>query len=70
LKLLNRLDGGARKIMWKAARPSSGMDSSNPHRWRGERLHYGDVVCHVVVLFVPLFVLFVPSRLVVISRCM
>jgi len=56
--------------MWKAARPSSGMDSSNPHRWRGKRLHYGDVVCHVVVLFVPFLVLFVPSRLVVISRRM
>jgi hypothetical protein len=36
--------------MQKAARPSSGMDSSNPHRYRGEWLHYGDVVCRVVVL--------------------
>jgi hypothetical protein len=56
--------------MQKAARPSSGLDSSNPHRWRGKRLHYGDVVCHVVLLFVPFLVLFVPSRLVVISRRM
>jgi hypothetical protein len=71
LNLLNRFDGGVRKLMRKAARPSSGMDSSNPHRWRGERLHYGDVlVCHVVVLFVPFFVLFVPSCLVVIFRRM
>jgi hypothetical protein len=68
LNLLNRFDGGVRKIMRKAARPSSGMDSSNPHRWKGKWLHYGDVVCRVVVLFVPLFVLFVPSCLVVISR--
>jgi hypothetical protein len=43
------------------------MDSSNLHRWRGKRLYYGDVVCHVVVLFVPFLVLFVPSRLVIIS---
>ncbi len=27
------------------------MDSSNPHRWRGEWLHCGDVVCHVVCAF-------------------
>jgi hypothetical protein len=70
LNLLNCFDGGIGKIMRKAARPSSGMDSSNPHRWRGERLHYGDVVCHVVVLFKPLFVLFVLSCLVIISHCM
>ena len=37
------------------------MDSSNPRRWRGERLHHhGDGVCL-------LFVLFVPSRLVVVT---
>jgi hypothetical protein len=34
--------------MRKAARPSSGMDSSNTRRWRGERLHHhGDGVCVV-----------------------
>jgi len=38
--------------MWKAARPFSGIDSSNPRRWRGEKLHHhGDVVCHVVCAF-------------------
>jgi hypothetical protein len=51
LNLLSRFDGGAKKIMQKTARPSSGMDSSNPHRWRGKRLYYGDVVCHVVCAF-------------------
>jgi hypothetical protein len=50
--------------MQKATRLSSGMDSSNPPRWRGKRLrHHGDVVCHVVCDFVW-------SRLVVISRHM
>jgi hypothetical protein len=30
--------------MRKAAHPSGSMGSSNPRRWRGERLqHYGDV---------------------------
>ena len=37
--------------MSKAACPSSSMDSSHPHHWRGEWLHYGDVVCHVVCAF-------------------
>jgi hypothetical protein len=61
LNLLIHFDGGVRKIMRKAARSSSGIDSSNPRRWRGERLHHhGDGVCL-------LFVLFVPSRLVVIT---
>jgi hypothetical protein len=64
LNLLNCFDGGVGKMMRKAARPSSGMDSSNPRRWRGERLHHhGDGVCL-------LFVLFVPSRLVVVTRRM
>jgi hypothetical protein len=48
--------------MRKAAHPSGGMDSSNPRRWRGERLHHhGDGVGL-------LFVLFVPSRLVEYER--
>ena len=52
MNLLNRVDGGVGKIMRKAARPSSGMDSSNPHCWRGEWLHhYDDVVCRVVSAF-------------------
>ena len=50
--------------MRKATHPSGGMGSSNPCRWRGERLHHhGDGV------FL-LFVLFVPSRLVVVTRRM
>jgi len=60
LNLLNRFDGGVKKIM-RAARPSSGMDSSNPRRWRGKQLH------HMVMMFVMLFVLFVRSRLVVVT---
>jgi hypothetical protein len=67
LNLLNRFDGGIGTSMRKAAHPSGGMDSSNPHRWRGERLHHhGDGVC---LLFV-LFGLFVPSRLVVVTHRM
>jgi hypothetical protein len=64
LNLLNCFDGGIGKIMRKAAHPSSGMDSSNPRRWRGKRLHHhGDGVCL-------LFVLFVLSRLVIVTRRM
>ncbi len=52
MNLLNFFDGGVGKIMQKAACPSIGMDSSNPRRWRGERLHhYGDGVCLLFVLF-------------------
>ena len=44
--LLKLFNGGIGKTMMKAAQPSSGMDSSNPRRWRGKRLHHhGDVVC-------------------------
>ncbi len=49
--------------MRKAAHPSGGMGSSNPCRWRGERLHHGGGVCL-------LFVRFEPSRLVVVTRRM
>jgi hypothetical protein len=71
LNLLNRFDGGIGTNMRKATRPSSGMDSSNPRHWRGERLHHhGDGVCLLFVLFGLLFVLFVPSRLVVVTRRM
>jgi hypothetical protein len=64
LNLLNRIDGSIGTNMRMAAHPSAGgKDSSNPRRWRGERLHHhGDGVCL-------LFVLFVPSRLVVVTRC-
>jgi hypothetical protein len=64
LNLLNRFDGGIMTNMRKAAHPSGGMDSSNPRRWRGKQLHHhGDGVCL-------LFVLFVPSSLVVVTRRM
>jgi hypothetical protein len=64
LNLLNRFDGGIGTNMRKATHPSGGMDSSNPRRWRGKRLHHhGDGVCL-------LFVLFVPSRLVFVTRRM
>jgi hypothetical protein len=64
LNLLNRFDGGIGTNMRKAAHPSGGMDSSNPRRWRGEQLHHhGDGVCLLLVLFVP-------SRLVVVTRRM
>ena len=44
MNLLNRFDGGIVTSMSKAAHPSGGVDSSNPRRWRGERLHHGDGV--------------------------
>jgi hypothetical protein len=40
--------------MRKAARPLGGMDSLNPHHWKGKRLHHhgGDDNCVVFWLFV------------------
>ncbi len=40
--------------MRRAAHPSGGMDSSNPCRWRGKRLHHhgGDVCCVFVLCVV------------------
>jgi len=50
--LLNLFNSGVGLNIRKAARPYSGMDSSNPRHWRGERLHHhGDGVCHVVCAF-------------------
>jgi hypothetical protein len=64
LNLLNHFNGGIGTSMRKAAHPLGGVGSSNPRRWRGERLHHhGDGVCL-------LFVLFVPSRLAVVTRRM
>jgi hypothetical protein len=42
LNLLNCFDGGIGTNMRKAAHPSGGIGigSSNPRRWRGERLHH------------------------------
>jgi hypothetical protein len=45
---------GLGKYMRKAARPSGGMDSSNPRRWRGKQLHHYD--CGVCWLFVLLWI--------------
>jgi hypothetical protein len=43
---LNCLNGGLGTNMHKAARHLGGMDSSNPHRWRGKHLHHhGGGVC-------------------------
>ncbi len=46
-------DSGLGKHMRKAARPSGGMESSNPRRWRGKQLHHhgGDVRCVFVLLW-------------------
>ena len=45
LNLLNRFDGSIGTSMRKDAHPSGGVGSSNPCRWRGERLHHhGDGV--------------------------
>jgi len=45
LNLLNRFNGGIGTSMRKAAHPSGSVGSSNPRRWRGERLHHnGDGV--------------------------
>jgi hypothetical protein len=37
-------NGGHGKGMRKAAKPSSDVDSSNPRRWRGWRLHHHAMV--------------------------
>jgi len=52
LNLLNPFDGGIGTKMHKATHPSGSMGSSNPRRWREERLHHHvDGVCHVVCAF-------------------
>jgi hypothetical protein len=46
LILPKSFDSGLGTNMSKAARHSNGVDSSNPHRWRGKRLHHhGGGVC-------------------------
>ncbi len=44
-------NSGLRQYMCQAARPSGGVDSSNPCRCRGKRLHHhgGDVCCVFVL---------------------
>jgi len=45
-------DGGHGKGMHKAAHPWGGLDSSNPRRPRGWRLHHHvGVVCLVICVF-------------------
>ena len=53
MNLFKSFDSGLGKYMRKAARPSGGMESSNPRRWRGKRLHHhgGDVCCVFVLLW-------------------
>ena len=54
--LLNCFSGGIETNMRKAAHPSGGMGSSNPCRWRGERLHHhGDGVWKVICAFCEVF---------------
>ncbi len=51
MNLTKSFNNGLGKWMRKAARPSGGVDSLNPHRWRGERLHHhGGGVCWLFVL--------------------
>ena len=53
MKLSKSFDSGLRQYMCKAAHPSGSVESSNPHRWRGKRLHHqGGGVCCVIVLCV------------------
>ena len=50
--LLNRFNGSIRTSMHKDSHPSGGVGSSNPRRWRDERLHHhGDGVCLVICAF-------------------
>jgi hypothetical protein len=56
MNLFKSFDSGLGKYMRKAAHPLGGMESSNPHRWRGKRLHHhgGDVRCVFVLLWMNL----------------
>jgi hypothetical protein len=51
MNLTKSFVGGLGQCMRKAARPLGSMDSSNPRRWRGKRLHHhgGDVSCVFVL---------------------
>jgi hypothetical protein len=53
MNLFKSFDSGNGQNSQKAARPSSGMDSSNPCHWKSWRLHHhGDGVYYLFVLFV------------------
>ncbi len=52
MNLFKSFDSNLGQYMHKAARPSGGMESSNPCRWRGKRLHHhggGGGVCWLFV---------------------
>ncbi len=53
MNLFKSFNSGLGKYMCKAAHPLGGMESSNPRRWRGKRLHHhgGDVRCVFVLLW-------------------
>ncbi len=53
MNLFKSFDSILGQYMRKAARPLGSMESSNPHRWRGKRLHHhgGDVCCVFVLLW-------------------
>jgi hypothetical protein len=53
LILPKSFDSGLGMNMSKATRHSDGVDSLNPHHWRGEHLHHhdGDVCCLFVLLW-------------------
>jgi hypothetical protein len=52
MNLFESFDSNLGKYMLKAACPLAGMESLNPRRWRGERLHHhgGGVCCFFVML--------------------
>jgi hypothetical protein len=51
MNLFKSFNSDLGKYMRKAARPLSGMESSNPRRWRSEWLHHnGGGVCWLFVL--------------------
>jgi hypothetical protein len=53
MNLFKSFNSGLGQYVRKAARPSGGMESSNPRRWRGKQLHHhgGDVCCVFVLLW-------------------
>jgi hypothetical protein len=53
MNLFKSFNSGLGQHMCKAAHPLGGMESSNPRRWRGKRLHHhgGDVRCVFVFLW-------------------
>jgi hypothetical protein len=53
MNLFKSFDSGLGQYMHMTAHPLGGMESSNPRRWRGKRLHHhgGDVCCVFVLLW-------------------